>query len=205
MVREIRIYAEGGGNDNPTRTKFRTGLNQFLVSLREMARTQRVRWQLVSCGPRGVAFDNFRTALRDHPEAFNVLLVDSEASVNQTPWSHLEGRDGWKISGSRDEQCHLMVHCMESWLVADPATLAEFYGQGFRQKALPAAADIETVMKQEITDALEHATKETQKGTYHKIRHGADLLGRLDPARVRKRAKHCDRLFLTLESLLRFA
>jgi hypothetical protein len=96
-----------------------------------------------------------------------------------------------------------MVHSMESWLLADPAALAEFYGQGFRPKALPKIADVETVPKEEIAAALKHATRETQKGPYHKIRHGPGLLGRLDPAQVRQRAKHCDRLFATLETLLR--
>lgn len=96
-----------------------------------------------------------------------------------------------------------MVHCMESWLIADPEALAEFYGQGFRVKSLPATPDVEAVPKETIAAALEQATKSTQKGRYHKIRHGPALLGQLDPARVRQRAKHCDRLFVTLETLLR--
>lgn len=203
MVREVRIYAEGGGNVNLSRNKFRTGLSHFLAPLGRLARARQIAWSVIPCGPRTVAFESFRTALRTHPDTFNVLLVDSEAPVTQSPWTHLQEREGWEISGSREERCHLMAHCMESWLVADPETLAAFYGQGFRLKSLPSTPDIETVSKEKIAAALRHATRETQKGTYHKIRHGPDLLGRLDPARVRRRAKHCDRLFVTLEALLR--
>jgi hypothetical protein len=202
MVTEIRIYAEGGGNDNPSRRTFRTGLNQFLQPICQLARAERIRWQVIPCGSRGVAFRDFKTALRTHPDALNVLLVDSEDVVILSPWHHLERRDGWKTSSLLDEQCHLMVHCMESWLIADPSALAEFYGQGFRPNALPRTADVETVAKERIAAALEHATKDTQKGRYHKIRHGPDLLGRLDSARVRQRAKHCDRLFVVLETLI---
>lgn len=148
-----------------------------------------------------MALDDFKAALRTHPDAFNVLLVDAEAPVTLGPWKHLEQRDGWNPAAA-DEQCHLMVHCTESWLIADPEALAEFYGQGFLLNALPKTPDVEAVPKQRVAAALERATKETQKGRYHKIRHGPDLLARLNPARVRQRAQHCDRLFVTLEALL---
>ena len=202
MVTEIRIYAEGGGNDNPSRRTFRTGLNQFLQPLCQLARAERIRWQVIPCGSRGVTFRDFKTALRTHPDALNVLLVDSEEEVTLSPLHHLEKRDGWKTSGLLEDQCHLMVRCMESWLLADPAALVEFYGQGFRPAALPKSRDVETVAKDKVAAALEHATRETQKGRYHKIRHGPDLLGRLDAARVRQRAKHCERLFIVLETLI---
>jgi len=202
MVTQIRIYIEGGGDRSDTKAEVRRGFSKFLEPLRRIAGERRIQWDLIACGSREVAFDRFKSGLRDHPESCCILLVDSEAPVTQGPWKHLEGRDGWK-STTTDEQCHLMVHCMESWLIADPSALAEFYGQGFRPNALPRAADVETVAKERIAAALEHATKDTQKGRYHKIRHGPDLLGRLDPARVRQRAKHCDRLFMVLETLIR--
>src|SRR5262249_40562677 len=154
-VREVRIYVEGGGSEESARIKLRRGLNRFLGSLCKLARVKRIRWQMIPCGPRNMAFERYREALRTYSNAFNVLLVDSEAPVDRTPWKHLEGRDGWEIPDSPEEQCHLMVHSMESWLVADPETLAEFYGQGFRLKSLPATLDVETVPKEKIAVALE--------------------------------------------------
>ena len=92
-----------------------------------------------------------------------------------------------------------MVQTVEAWLVADPDALAGYYGQGFRRSALPRNHDIEAVSKDQLSQSLERAAAETQKGRYAKIRHCADLLGRLDPSRVRQRASHCDLLFQTLE------
>ena len=203
MVREIRIFIEGGGDRSDTKAAVREGFNKFLEPLRRLARERGIGWNLVACGSREVTFDRFKTSSRDNLNKCCILLVDAEAPVTRSPWMHLKERDGWTMAGSTDEQCHLMVHSMESWLLADPMALAEFYGQGFRLKALPGTTDVEAVTKEKVAAALAHATKETQKGRYHKIRHGPDLLGRLDPARVRQRAKHCDRLFVTLETLLR--
>jgi hypothetical protein len=93
-----------------------------------------------------------------------------------------------------------MVCTVEAWLIADPDALAEYYGKGFRRGALPKHDDIEAVPKEQLYQSLDRATAETQKGKYKKIQHCADLLGRLNPDRVRRRASHCDLLFKTLES-----
>jgi hypothetical protein len=50
--------------------------------------------------------------------------------------------------------------------------------------------------------ALTKATRATQKGEYHKMRHSPLILERLDPAKVRARAPHCDRLWTTIEAKL---
>jgi hypothetical protein len=202
MVSHIRIFIEGGGDRSDTKAAVREGFSKFLEPLRRRARERGIGWDLLACGSREVAFDRFKSGSRDNPASYCILLVDSEAPVTRGPWMHLKERDGWTITGCSAEQCHLMVHSMESWLLADPAALAEFYGQGFRIKALPRMADVEAISKEKVAAALARATQETQKGRYHKIRHGPDLLGRLDPAQVRQRAKHCDRLFATLETIL---
>jgi hypothetical protein len=95
-----------------------------------------------------------------------------------------------------------MVCTIEAWLVADPETLAGYYGQGFRRNVLPKREDIEAVPKEQLYESLDRATAGTQKGRYAKIRHCADLLGRLNRDRVRQRAAHCDLLFRTLEAQL---
>ena len=95
-----------------------------------------------------------------------------------------------------------MVQTVEAWLVADPETLANYYGQGFQRTALPKHKDVEAVPKEQLYQSLERATAKTQKKQYAKIRHCADLLGRLNRDRVRQRAPHCDLLFRTLEAQL---
>lgn len=199
VVDEIRIYVEGGGDSKSARSSIRAGFGQFLDSLRQLARERRIQWNVIACGPRNAAFANFETALRTHTEAFNVLLVDAEDAVSQTPWKHLEDRAGWeKPAPAADQHCHLMVRTVEAWLVADPEALESFYGQGFRRNVLPTRKDVESVEKPQLNEALKRATEGTTKGSYHKIGHCSELLGRIDPAKVRARAKHCDRLFTTL-------
>ena len=128
-------------------------------------------------------------------DAVNVLLVDAEGPVNQSPRRHLRDRDGWNLSFTREDTVHLMVQTMETWIVADQAALKSYYGQGFRVNRLPRATNLETVPKTTVESSLGEATKSTQKGRYHKIRHASDLLKRIDVESVKARCAHCQRLF----------
>jgi hypothetical protein len=195
----IRIYVEGGGRDNLSKRQIRTGFDEFLRPVRDLARKRQIEWKVIPCGPRNAAFENFKLALRTHPNAFNILLVDSESKVTQPRWEHLRQQDRWQAPDLPEEHCHFMVCTTEAWLVADAEALASYYGQGFRRNVLPAQPDIETVEKEALMSALNRATERTQKGRYRKIEHCSDLLKRLDPARVRSRTYHCDLLFRTLE------
>ena len=48
------------------------------------------------CGGRDTAFEVFKTALETYPDAFLVLLVDSEAPSSVGAWQHLRAKDGWE-------------------------------------------------------------------------------------------------------------
>lgn len=198
MVNEVRIYAEGGGDGKDTKAAIRRGFGEFLRQLRTLARERRIRWNIIACGPRNAAFENFKMALRSHPDAFNVLLVDAERPVNQTAWRHLQERDGWNPAGVLDEHCHLMVQMMEAWFVADIDILESFYGNGFRRGVIPARDEVEAIDKAVLETALQNATRDSRKGPYHKIRHGSKLLCLIDSQIVRPKAPHCERLFTTL-------
>ncbi len=199
MVKGVWIYVEGGGagkGSKDGRIALRQGFSRFFGD---------DRVHVVPCGARDQAFKDFKRALETNPERTIFLLVDSEESVSATPWKHLlrQPGDQWeKPSEATDEQCHLMVRTVESWLAADPEALAIFYGQGFRRNALPARPDIEAVPKTDVMKALDHATSPTQKGKYHKITHCSKLLAQIDKEKVRRRAKHCDCLLKTLEQHL---
>ena len=201
MTDEIRIYVEGGGDRKDTKANLRRGLGAFLRELRDEARARRIRWQVVASGGRASALDDFQTACRTHPAAFNVLLVDSEGPVSDPPRQHLQKQDGWTTALS-EEHCQLMVQTMEAWLVADVDALAGFYGDEFRRNAIPQRADVEEIDKDSLRPALVAATRHTQKGPYHKTRHGFKLLGLIEPVTVRSKAKHCKRLFETLTKVM---
>ena len=201
MVAEIRIYIEGGGDSKDTKAFFREGFSAFLKDLVSLARDRRVRWQLVTCGPRNAAFDAFNTSVRQNPQAFNVLLVDSEAPVATAPWAHLRLRDRWESGNLGDDHCHLMVQAMESWFISDVDALAKFYGEGFYRNSIPNTANVEQIPKDNLEPALKAATRNTQtKGEYQKLRHASKLLALVTPAVVRRASGHCDRLFTVLAS-----
>ena len=194
MTREIRIYVEGGGDGKDTKARLRSGFNKFLSVPHNAARARRIRWQVIAAGGREAVLDNFKTACRTHPDAFNILLVDSEGPVSAEPKQHLRERDGWEIAVP-EQQCHLMVQAMEAWVVADTKALAGYYGQGFRETAIPKNQNVEEIDKDSLKGILRDAARSTKKGGYHEIRDGARILELLDPEVVCEKAKHCARLF----------
>jgi hypothetical protein len=109
MVKEIRIYIEGGGDDRDTKRQMRQGFSGFLKDLVQIARSKRIKWDIIVCGSRNNAFSSFKNALEDYPDAFNVLLVDSEGIVKQRPWTHLKSRDNWDSPSVNDTHCYLYV------------------------------------------------------------------------------------------------
>ena len=198
----IAIYLEGGGQKKDSKADLRTGMGEFLKSVRDNARAAGCHWKVVPCGSRNDAFGAFSHATQTDSEAINILLVDSEEPLIGGPAAHLTARDGWDLSGVDPDRVHVMACVMETWIVADPEGLAGYYRQGFNRKSLPAAIDLETVRKTDVNKALTGATRATQKGEYHKTRHAPDLLERIDPVKVRTRCQHCDRLFGFLMSVV---
>jgi len=183
---------EGGGDTAALKTACREGFTTF-ISRADITKRPRV----VACGSRRNAYESFCTAIANGEEA--ILIVDSEDAVNAQhqqgrpdtwqPWAHLKGRigDGWdKPAGVADTQCHLMVQVMESWFLADWDTLKAFFGQGFKENALPATGNsIEGISKQQVYDALAKATGKCEtKAVYDKGEHSFKLLTKIDPAKV---------------------
>lgn len=204
MVREIRIYVEGGGKGRDSRAAVREGFSGFLEPLRRLAYERGMRLSIIVCGPRNVAVEKFMAALRTDPEEFNLLLVDAEAPVIKEAREHLrEHEKSWPIADLPGERFHLMAQAVEAWLVADPDALAKFYGQGFLRNALPRRQNVEEIGKKDLFSGLDRATEKSRtKKRYHKINHCPELLKRIDRQRVRQRARHCDRLFTTLEAAI---
>lgn len=196
----VKVFVEGGGDDNETRTNCRQGFSEFFRKLLPGLPMPRV----VSCGPREQAWSDFQAALRE-PQVTPVLLVDAEAPVHKTSWwDHLKDRDQWqKPEDAHEEQALLMIQCMESWILADLELLRSFYGSGFNEKAIPTTADLADVDKARLSTALKNATRNTKtKGEYHKTKHGLILVGKLDPAVLERRAPHVGQLAARLRTIL---
>ncbi len=191
----IAIYVEGGGDSSEQKATFRIGISEFFGCLREMARERRWKWKVVPCGSRNFTFDAYCHSVQTAPDQCSILLVNSEQAVLHSPKQHLINRDGWAINDFSESSIHLMVQTMETWIVADPDALAAYYGQQFRTNVLPRTQLLEDVPKAQLANALNQATENTQKGRYNKIRHGSDLLRRVDPKRAKERCPSCRRFF----------
>jgi hypothetical protein len=195
----IRIYVEGGF-EGSTKSNCRKAFSTFLAKV-----IRPESFKVIASGSRTQAFQDFCSALRQHPGDYNILLVDSETAVATKPWQHLRERvgDHWQHpEGATDEQAHLMVQVMETWFLADQDTLATFYKQDFLRNSLPRQRNIERLDKldkRRVFESLSHASKGTQKGSYHKTRHGFELLELIDPTLVRAASSHANNLFAVLE------
>lgn len=197
---KITIYVEGGGEKKDAKdlkTKCRKGFQKFFEKAGLAAQMPAV----VACGSREQAFKDFKKALAT-PDILPILLVDSEAPVNQdSVWGHLLVRDQWLCPASAtEEQAHLMAQCMESWFLADKACLEAYFGQGFHPNVLPQNPRVEEIPKQDVFDGLKNATRHCKrKSTYNKGEHSFKILEELSPTKVIGSAPYAKRLLETLK------
>lgn len=199
---KIKLYIEGGGESRSLHIECRKGFRGLLERAGFRGHMPSTR----ACGSRSAAYEDFKTALCNTATTgeYPVLLVDSESRVSLPAWQHLRSRDGWeRPDGVDDDQAQLMVQCMETWCVADRSTLREFFGTRLRENALPALNNLEARAKEAIQDALVNATRDCgrQRG-YEKGKRSFELLGRLDPAELKKYLPHFVRLCEMLDSRL---
>lgn len=209
---EIRIYVEGGGDHADQKAELRKSFNGLLRTMKSKAEQKHISWNLVPSGGRQKTYEAFMNALRNHPDAINVLLVDAEAPVAtltgdfrqdaRVHVNHLTERDGWDLSAVAPERIHLMVQCMEAWIVADVKTLGAFYGRGFLGNALPKRPNLEEEPKTELFGKLKRATQATQKREFHKIWHVRQIWERIDPEIVASRCPRFGLLTRWLEDVI---
>ena len=193
------LYVEGGGEGRSLRARFREGWREFLRCGGVDGKVKVVRG-----GGRERTYRRFVTAATSAGSgAAPLLLVDGEAPVAEghTVWRHLGARDGWvRPDGVGDDQAFLMVQVMETWFLADRGALHAYFGDGFRENAIPARPDLEGVPKATVFKALERATGSCRQ-SYAKGRVSFELLARIDPARVEAACPHARALLDRLRAL----
>jgi len=91
---------------------------------------------------------------------------------------------------------------METWFLADRQALKDFFGQGFRENALPNNPNAEAIAKDEVLEGLRNATRDCELNRrYAKGARSFQILGRLDAAKIRQ-LPHFQSLCNTLEAKL---
>jgi hypothetical protein len=158
-------------------------MRRFLSEIADAA--SRTGWRVAPpVATYGRPVQAFRIALETHSSAWNVLLLDREDT------------DEAEIRNKRLEGCDLdsvfwMVQIMEAWFLADVDALRALYKRRFSESALGWNPKVEEIPKPDVMEKL----KRVSGGDYHKVNHGAKLLELIDPAKVRKAAPNCDRMF----------
>ncbi len=196
----LRLYVEGGGDSKALKTECRRGFSEFLKKAGLVGRMPRIH----ACGGRQNAYETFRIAVaQKSAPALPLLLVDSEEAVQgDGAWEHLRNRDHWERPPTvRDEHCHLMVQCMESWFLADRQALERHFGQGFRATALPTNPRVEEVPRAEAVEGLDRAARDTAQGRYSKGEQSFRILATLDPMKVETAAPFARRFLEAIRAL----
>lgn len=174
------LYIEGG-ESKEDQIRCREGFRRLWEKAGFTGRLPR----LSACGGRNSAFDDFKTAQASAKAGhFVAMLIDSEDPVTdgEQTWAHLKTRDNWdKPAGADDEQVLFMTTCMETWIVADRATLKTHYGHKLQENALPPTNNLESRSRSDVHDELAHATRECSNA-YKKGKRSFVVVGELNPA-----------------------
>jgi hypothetical protein len=117
---------------------------------------------------------------------------------------HLKSRDNWACpAGVKNDQAQLMVTCMETWIMVDREALRTVFGASLRTNALLPQNALEVRSRQDVHDALEHATRDGGRGrAYRKGVRSFKILAELDPETLKQHLPHFRRFITTLDGYL---
>ena len=172
-MREIRLHVEG---DEKLRSGFRSFFSEF------------PRGTLKLIATNGTPVQDFVDGIRSHPDAINLLLLDSD----EKPELRVQ------LARYPNDRVFWMIQLMEAWFPADKEALKRYYKRDFRESALPENPRVEQISKRDVLEGLKEFSRRTSKGPYHKTKHAPCVLELVDAELVRGAAPECERLFQQL-------
>lgn len=174
--KSILVYIEGEGGGGTVSKhahrdgEFRQAWKTFLQPLADQAENQGIYSFRCIPGLGGSSTtDRFAHPLPQQSGALRILIIDSEIEVPDVtkPWNVKSGKPDW----AGDQNCYLMVQCLETWLLADPRTLEEHYNSRnkpcFRASKLKAWPNLEKIPRKTVQKVLEDATADCGKPYGH--------------------------------------
>ena len=156
----MRLYMEGN-------KRLRAPMSQFIRKI-----TGPIDLKITPCNSKD---DAIKQCVKD---AGAMLLIDSDDEDLHSLMARVRPQIG------SANHPFFMVQLMEAWFIADRNTLADYFGAGFRNSALPQNPNAEDIPKQDIENALRNATRDCAKQRYRKGRDDVGLLNLLNPTAV---------------------
>ena len=119
--------------------------------------------------------------LKNQQHGVALLLVDLDGA-DETKEADLQ-KNGLLLE---IDKVFYMIQEMETWFIAQPEVLNDYFGIDDQTKKqvsdkLPKRRPIEIPNPKEV---LKTATKESKRGKYHEIKHGVELLKRLEVGKL---------------------
>ena len=156
----MRLYMEGN-------KRLRAPMSQFVRKI-----TGPIDLKITPCNSKD---DAIKQCAKD---AGAMLLIDSDDEDLHSLMVRVRSQIGTA------NHPFFMVQLMEAWFITDRNTLADYFGAGFRNSALPQNPNVEDIPKQDIENALRNATRDCAKQRYRKGRDDVGLLNQLNPIAV---------------------
>src|ERR1017187_2046589 len=138
MGAEIRIYYEGD-------TELREGFRSFFREIETANDGQPPK--LIAGRGREQAMADFQKAVRKHPGALIVLLIDSDGPDDGKLFDTICRPQ--QMPGQLRDRVFWMVECMESWFLADVEALSSYYRADLTE-ALRGNPIVEQIPKRDV-------------------------------------------------------
>ncbi len=169
---KIILFIEG--NSEVNNGDLRQGFEKLLLNTNKLAgKLPRIKLG----GGKKQTIDAFLNNRISEERAILIDLDANEAAKEQDLKNH--GLDKHK------KEVFYMIQEMESWFLSQSAVLDKFYGVDSNKKKISEKLPKRNAMEISSPDKeLEKLTTNTKKKTYHKVKHGVELLKLLDAQKL---------------------
>lgn len=203
-MKRVKVFVEGATRGRGGNSSANIACRRAFAKLAERCGAIN-KPEFVHCGGRSHTWTAAWNEFLNRKEGeIILLLVDSEQPTSLPPedaWKFLatQPSEPWKDLGERNARyVFLMVVMMETWLLADSAALARYFGIVFRTNQIPNWPSPEDIGKESILETMAKATQECQR-QYEKGQTSFEALAEVDPKLIAQKCPHAAYFFQRLK------